>query len=290
MSDDLSAVARFTCEGCGKQYRWKSQLAGRRVKCAKCGTIMTAPQNPPGDDHDDELYDLVPDERPARKHQQFEYDTELEAGGTGIAMAPPAIYSSPAHPVVKPAAPMFAPGAKPRPVAYRSLARPEARTNEIDNYIGSRKKDLYFPAALILVGTIIEFIRAILIARSPSTGLAYASVYVGVSLIVNTTIMLIGVLLAAKFIGISFGPVGTAILKLCAIAIGPGALVSLISILFPGTSGQAIGMLLSAVLYYTLIAALFELDIQETIWCVIIIGVTRFVVSLMLVALIYRLL
>ena len=32
---------RFVCEACEKTYRWKTELAGRRVKC-KCGHVMTA--------------------------------------------------------------------------------------------------------------------------------------------------------------------------------------------------------------------------------------------------------
>jgi hypothetical protein len=97
MSDDRQAIARFTCEGCGKQYRWKRELAGRRVKCGKCLSIMVAPKTSPIDDHDDELYDLVPDSPPPRKHQEFEYNNDLDVGGTGVAMAPPVI-----KPVVKP--------------------------------------------------------------------------------------------------------------------------------------------------------------------------------------------
>src|SRR5262245_19522245 len=38
--------AKFSCQSCGAKYRWKPELAGRKVKC-KCGAVMTAPaQNP----------------------------------------------------------------------------------------------------------------------------------------------------------------------------------------------------------------------------------------------------
>src|SRR5205807_7472407 len=29
-------LEKFNCDGCGKSYRWKAELAGKRVKC-KCG-------------------------------------------------------------------------------------------------------------------------------------------------------------------------------------------------------------------------------------------------------------
>jgi hypothetical protein len=35
----------FQCPGCGRQFRWKPQLAGKQVKC-KCGSILTVPDNP----------------------------------------------------------------------------------------------------------------------------------------------------------------------------------------------------------------------------------------------------
>lgn len=38
MADD-----RFQCTACGKSYRWKQEIAGRKVKC-KCGHIMVVPE------------------------------------------------------------------------------------------------------------------------------------------------------------------------------------------------------------------------------------------------------
>src|SRR4051794_13791942 len=35
-------VASFSCDQCGKEYKWKPEFAGRKVKC-KCGFVMTAP-------------------------------------------------------------------------------------------------------------------------------------------------------------------------------------------------------------------------------------------------------
>src|SRR5256885_10013264 len=66
--------ARFTCETCGKSYRWKPEFAGRKVKC-KCGYVMTAPAAPPGGDEPDldALYDLA------------------DAGKEAAAAAPPSV-------------------------------------------------------------------------------------------------------------------------------------------------------------------------------------------------------
>ena len=38
---------KFTCTGCGKEYRWKPELAGRKAKCA-CGATLVVPTERPG--------------------------------------------------------------------------------------------------------------------------------------------------------------------------------------------------------------------------------------------------
>src|SRR4051794_13053751 len=51
-------AGQFSCDGCGRMYRWKSELAGCKVKC-RCGQVMTAPS---GASVDDDMYDIVDDE------------------------------------------------------------------------------------------------------------------------------------------------------------------------------------------------------------------------------------
>jgi hypothetical protein len=81
---------------------------------------MIAPQNSSVvEEHDDDLYDLVPDSPPPRKHQEYEYDADLAIGGTGIAMAPPVV-----KPVASPKRGGVGP-AKPRVVAHRAVAAAE---------------------------------------------------------------------------------------------------------------------------------------------------------------------
>lgn len=51
--------ASITCPGCGKNYNFKAELAGKKVKC-KCGTVMAVPTAPPPED-EDAIFDLAPD-------------------------------------------------------------------------------------------------------------------------------------------------------------------------------------------------------------------------------------
>jgi hypothetical protein len=89
--DELQiAPARFACSGCKKQYRWKPNLAGRRVKCGKCLTVMIAPDFPPDEAGEMELYDLVPDSPPPRRLQEYQVDPDL--------LPPPAPAAHPVSP------------------------------------------------------------------------------------------------------------------------------------------------------------------------------------------------
>src|SRR5687768_282460 len=57
----------FSCDGCGATYKWKQQLAGKRVKC-KCGQVMSVPASlEPADEPEmDALYALANDEAAAK--------------------------------------------------------------------------------------------------------------------------------------------------------------------------------------------------------------------------------
>jgi hypothetical protein len=49
---------KFTCPACGREFRWKPQLAGKKAKC-KCGAAVTVPATAPGaPDVDDEVIDF----------------------------------------------------------------------------------------------------------------------------------------------------------------------------------------------------------------------------------------
>lgn len=45
----MSEELKITCDQCGKSYRWKPELAGRRAKC-KCGAAIAFPESLPSDD------------------------------------------------------------------------------------------------------------------------------------------------------------------------------------------------------------------------------------------------
>src|SRR4051794_31875728 len=61
-----AAVAgQFSCDACGKSYRWKPELAGRKAKC-KCGAVMVCPKDEPGKEQEEDLFELAPDVQEAK--------------------------------------------------------------------------------------------------------------------------------------------------------------------------------------------------------------------------------
>jgi len=46
MATTTTTDIKFSCASCGKEYRWKPELAGKQAKC-KCGATITVPRTPP---------------------------------------------------------------------------------------------------------------------------------------------------------------------------------------------------------------------------------------------------
>ena len=55
--------AKFTCPSCGKQYKWKPELAGKKGKC-KCGGVLAIPAKPPAEPAPEPAPVLAPETDP----------------------------------------------------------------------------------------------------------------------------------------------------------------------------------------------------------------------------------
>jgi hypothetical protein len=183
---------------------------------------------------DQELYDLAPD--PDAK----------PAGAAG------------AHPSSMQTIPYL-------PVTARDL-------QEYDATEGSAARNLYLPIALVLLGCAAVTGRMLYFRLFSPPELAAAWRWVGFMLGWNVLVMLGGVYGIARFTGISFGPLSTAVIKLAAIAVAPHAVMLIVEVLLAGDfAGVAVGWLLAIPLAWWLFMHLFNLDAQEALICV---GVT----------------
>ena len=136
------------------------------------------------------------------------------------------------------------------------------------------------PLWLLGGGVVIEVAGALFRKPTPKT----VFLDVGVNLIAGTAIMLVGILLAARWRGIDLGRFWTAVLKLAAISVAPAALgTALTPLLRVIPLGGLLGLAGEFVLYFALLGALFDLDQDDTWYCVLVIFLVRLAVYFTLI-------
>jgi hypothetical protein len=223
-------VGEFHCDGCGKRFRWRVELVGKRLRCP-CGAEVQCPEHPEG-----------------------EYDFAPQAPVAVEAVAP-----------VKPSVPTL---------AYRTP--PAAKGGPIDTEI---LKNQHIPLWLLGGGAVIESVAAFWVYGGDlSKVMAHIIVAVGI----DTTLMLFGVLLAAKIRGIHIGSFWNSVLKLAAILFATAALGDLmfpIAMLIPFL-GWVVVQIVQFILYFALLGALFDLEESDTwyfVWVIFLIDLGFFV-------------
>ena len=151
--------------------------------------------------------------------------------------------------------------------------------SEANPMIVSVPKDLIIPIALIFVGTVAEFVWAFRVSPSPRVAITS----VGGDFIMHLVTMLIGVIVAARILGVSFGPVPTAILKLAAIAVGPtGVTMLLVWSLGGGIAVLILGWVLQLAIFVWLFQLFFELDLDDLFNTIVILYGVHMVASFVL--------
>jgi DNA-directed RNA polymerase subunit RPC12/RpoP len=260
MNDAKSA--EFACDRCGKRFRWTRSLAtsGRPVRCP-CGNVLR-----------------VPVERP--EHAEVHAEEHLHHVQASSADAQHAHHAAPdhatpgshvavlhgAHPVSHHVAPEHpshsAVAVAPAPHSH------ERQESSSDQFDPETLKNFYMPLYFLIGGVVIDM--AVAYFRSPSLGEAARQLLFG--LVGTTVVMLIAMLLAAKFRGLQLGSLSAAVLKLAAITVAPGALGVLISIFMQGLLptpllGSMVSMLAEFVLFFALLGVFFDLDQSDTWYC-----------------------
>lgn len=280
---------KFACDACGKQYKWKPELAGRKVKC-KCSHVMMVSQTPPAAPEADldGLYDLAESEKASARKQAEEPEgfrcpscqSPLALGAlscascgfnlrTGATSAPKM-----SLPTGGGAGAMTVPatgggGPKSALLAYGAPRRQLQNEDVGDNKL----IDLYLPIGLIVAGLIGSFLQITQFSKI-TYPISDAIPIIGVSLIVNLVLTAIGCLVAIKIMDIAFGDPASAALKLVAVVIAPDGIARTISHLVGDTSGFT-GWALSLIMYYALFSYLFDLDGGETLLLTCIIWTIR---------------
>ena len=124
---------KFACASCGKEYKWKPELAGKKGKC-KCGGVLSIPAEEPVEDAEpepslDDLYDISD-------------DAPKKAPAYAAAAAP-----APPLPAPAMASARSAPAATKTGTVYRPPPPPDPNAPAPMNFSGSLK---YFGFAILI--------------------------------------------------------------------------------------------------------------------------------------------
>jgi hypothetical protein len=251
-------VGQFTCGGCGKTHSWKPELSGRRVKCA-CGHVMAAPISAPAQTREDHLYDFADDEfaaKPKARRAVAVETTTFKAGEDAGETATAAVSLA---------------AERVRSIEYQHPTTQWTLTK--DQLFPDRIKDLYLPVGLIGVGTAIELVTALVFEVRGIYDVPGRMGSVGITMLIHTAVLLVSILVAGKLRHINFGPLPVAVFKLYAVAQGTRGLTlafgPLLAIGFgfvPLVGGLLI-WLIPFVFLYTLLGTLFDLDQEDTRYC-----------------------
>ena len=266
----VAASARFSCDGCGKVYSWKPELAGKRAKC-KCGRAVevpvAAPRAAPEEPSLDNLYALADE-----ANSQATAASAAAQGPTCPSCQSPmtartALCSSSGYdlkagarvqsPAPKRAAPVAAAAAAP---GVRVFGYASKRPGVVDEVAArARITDLYVPLGLLGFGSTLAIWR---IAASGDLGIPTATAMFAVWVLFESILVFAGCLIGIKWLGISLGEPLTAFLKIGAVVVGPFGLALAIAWIC-GT--WVAGFLLAPVLYYTMLSVFFDMDLGEVL-------------------------
>ncbi|HEV8293165.1 MAG TPA: hypothetical protein VGP94_14620 [Tepidisphaeraceae bacterium] len=279
-------TAHFACHKCGKPYDWTPQIVGKTAKCA-CGAVLRIPSAPPGT---------------SQANQEAVYKEPNP--GCIVPTSPEATESIPPAPG-EPQTAHEAIISLYQPVAGQNRARApmeladeeldpkvQAELNDLAQYgdkEDEQKKhnpylDLHLPLILLGIGLMLMFGEASFHSHRHH-GSLFASLFkVSASLILNIILVIIAMVGAAKFSGIYFGKIPTAILKIAALYVAPTTLGSLLTEVLGGELPvQILGYAVNFILIWALLVYLFRLDGSQTMACVICIGILSMISQLFLV-------
>jgi hypothetical protein len=281
---------KFSCQQCGKSYKWKPEFAGRKVKC-KCGFTMTAPKEPPGraaaasDEPDlDALYSLADEGKQAAKSGAVEAamrcpscKSALEPGasvcatcGFNLKTGTKAAKSSGGGgggggARVAGVAGVAAAAAVPGGTSAFSVYGQPKRGLQKEDRGEDKTLDFYIPIGMIAVG----FILTVLISTKFS-GTVYdlptAAMHAGLKMVLGFVLLAIGGIFCVKWGEIAFGDPASAALKLAGFALLPPAVAGIISFLVhdaPPTGWGLVGFFLAFGMFFIASHYLFEWDMSE---------------------------
>ena len=256
----------FACSKCRAKYPWSAEVIGKVAKCA-CGSVLKVPAAPE--------------------------DTAAESGAAAPASAKPAVAA-----VAAPRTSMMgdqttavdrlfsAPDADalPEDVEAELAGLEQFAEKQSSVAVYDDVRDRKVPVGLLAVGGMLMLAQVLVQVIRYDESLVGSIIGSVLGVAINVVLMLVGVVLASKLGGINFGELKPALLKLTGIFIGPIVLGELVTQALGDNAAVAIlGNACAILACWFLIYYLFALDGQQTMLCVIAIGVVRIAVVVFII-------
>lgn len=256
MSDSI------VCDGCGKKYKWQEKLAGKKVKCG-CGHVIAIAARTVElvrEEMEDDLYALASDAEKKR------------SAAEAVAVAAPV----PAPIVANQVTPGLASAGVEDPFIAKGIYRRKGLAEEPKKeYTVSPLRDYILPPVFLVLGIILCFVEA-MHHKGNNYTLAQVLPLTIPTIIANLALVVGGTFLASAMAGVAFpDKVPITILKVCAVALAPGAIGGILDPLIGGINGNIVGSLAAFALYFGLFALLFRIAAAEMVACVMVIWIIR---------------
>ncbi|MBI1337607.1 MAG: hypothetical protein GC164_11665 [Phycisphaera sp.] len=289
------------CPGCGKRYRHLALMAGKRVECKVCHTQFDMPNLDP--------LSLAPsvgssnttarpmtsepriDPSGAEAYDLHDQPTDPPKAGVTLKSHPhtqgpvPAV----ALPTVSNTSTLTEDIVRKRIEDQERLEAKMLRVHRIREYVA--------PPILLAFGLLAVIVVGQTLTKPWYMGLAVSGLLVAIQLVLMLPMLLMSIMLCARWFGLGFGSFFTALVKLTGVSVGPGAVADVVLILILPLfllSGSMIAMAGAVIAIYALflgtpIKLLFDLEWDEVGYVICVVVIVRTVVFFTLFAIAHAL-
>ena len=249
--------SRFSCGECGRSYTWKPELAGRRAKCS-CGQLITVPPSPMVQEEEN-VYDIAPAKE----------ETPAPGQGKRLPLAPRRRAQTAPVPTAVPAA-------APPILGYQSGPTKREVDRTSLTILLDLKRDIYAPVVLLIIGLGLYVGYYAIRYELSGTGVAAAAFGLGVMTAFKAVLLTGFAFIVAGKIGVSFGGIWTASLKLAAIAVFCDGVTTWVDAWVNKVGGMGGGIFgygamsfpVALAIYWLLLMYLFSMDSSES-WSIV---------------------
>lgn len=138
--------------------------------------------------------------------------------------------------------------------------------------------DYQLPLCLTFIGVMLAITQGAFFGYSGEWSVIGNIVYVFAQLLFSVPFYLVALFVATKLMGVSFGNISAAAIKVCAIVMLPNTLGEIVSHVIPEV-GWLVGWGLSWAIYFFLLSFLFELEMGETFMLIVVLFVVQLVAA-----------